>query len=127
MSVTSAPHVGRGPPDGAPHDRHVERRDRTPDHFGKHRREDEIIVTADENDLDPRRNFLFEVLCERHTAKSTAYNNHPSFSHVRPPSVTDLRPELFQIRPVPSNNREALAGTGDWIRRGLPEIPEHRT
>src|SRR5262245_25605237 len=65
----------------AAHDCHMQRRDRTPDDFGKHRREYEMILATDENDLDLRRNFSFEMLSERHTAESASDDNHSSFTH----------------------------------------------
>ena len=113
----------------APCDRHVQRRDRTPDHFGKHRRECEMILAADENDLGLGRNFSLEVLCECHTAESASHDYYPLFTHVRLPPVyiSCLRPELFQIRPVPSNNRAAPVATGDWLQLALIAIPGHRT
>jgi hypothetical protein len=55
--------------------------DRTTDHFGKHRSENEMILAADQNDLDFGRELTLEELREYHASESTPDYNYPSFAH----------------------------------------------
>jgi hypothetical protein len=59
-AVTTSPvhHLAAG-------DDNVQRGERAPDHLGQHWREDEMILAADEHDLDLGRKFALQVLRER--------------------------------------------------------------